>query len=153
MAHNKKNLIIFDDTQPLQLQNKFLINGTVELKATFIKNAKLAGVLVHSIDMDDYTGNWCHRGAFPITSIVSRVFSVPIPTKQTVATVQKTGICSGVRTQNLIADENDCQFYYVCLPNNNQPLAHLQCPNNMYFSSQNKACTKDPLVSLISVDV
>jgi hypothetical protein len=76
MAHEKKNLILFDDTQPLQLQNNTLINGTVELKATFIKHSQLAGVLVHLIDMDDYTGKSCQRGLYPITSIIQEVLLV-----------------------------------------------------------------------------
>jgi hypothetical protein len=163
MAHDKKNLIIFDDTQPLQVQDKIIINGTVELKATFIKNSQLGGVLVHSIDMDDYSGLSCHRGAFPITSIVSRVFSTPIPSIPTTTptitttariltpTVHKTGLCSGVKTKDLIADENDCRYYYVCLPNNDKPIAHLQCPSNMHFSPQQKACTQEGFVSLSHV--
>jgi hypothetical protein len=157
MAHKKKNLIIFDDTQPLQIQNKVFINGTVELKATFIKNSQLGGVLVHSIDMDDYSGQSCQRGAFPITSIVSRVFSTAIPsmptttpatTKILTTTVHKTSVCSGVKIKDLVADENDCHYYYVCLPNTDKPIAHLQCPNNMNFSPIEKACTLEDFVSL-----
>jgi hypothetical protein len=156
MAHNKNNLIIFDDTQPIQLQNKIFINGTIELKAAFIKNSQLAGILVHSIDMDDYTGLSCHRGAFPITSIVSRIFSVPIPSTQTSSTTtttiqtpigKKINRCSGVKTKDLVADESDCQYYYVCIPNHDEPLAHLQCPSDMYFSPKQKACTQDQYVS------
>jgi len=149
MAHHKDNLILFDDTQPLQLQNKIIINGTVELKATFIKNAQLAGVLVHSIDMDDYSGLSCHRGAFPITSIVSKVFSTPIPstkttsTTSTTSTVHKTSICGGVKTQDLVADESDCRYYYVCIPSSDKPIAHLQCPNDMHFSPIQKACSQE----------
>ena len=159
MAHQKKNLVIFDDTQPLQVQNRVVINGTVELKATFIKNTQLGGVLVHSIDMDDYSGLSCQRGTFPITSIVSRVFSTPMPSMPTAtradtttttistSTVHKTSLCSGVKTKDLVADEHDCQYYYVCLPNNDDPIAHLQCPSNMYFSPNQKACTQERFVS------
>jgi hypothetical protein len=153
MSHYKKNLILFDDTQPLKVSNKFIINGTVELKANFIKNAQLAGVLVHLIDMDDYTGKWCHRGPFPIASVVYRVFSKLISSKQTTTSsttttaTTSTGICSGVQSRDLLADDKDCQYFYVCRPSNINPIARLQCPNNMYFSSKQKACTRDPSVS------
>ena len=150
MAHKKKNLIIFDDTQPLEIQKKFLINGTVELKATFIKNVQLGGVLVHHIDMDDYTGQWCQRGKYPITSTVSRIFSATIPPiAKTVPNVKQSGMCENIRTKDLLEDPNDCRSYFVCLPISNQPVAHLQCPNNMFFSSKQKACTRDHSVSMI----
>jgi len=135
-----------------------LINGTVELKAVFIKRSQLAGVLVHSIDMDDYTGLSCHHGTFPITSIVSRIFSTPIPlmppstTTTTTTTAaapieKKMSQCSGVKTRDLVADDKDCRYFYVCVPDHDEPLAHLECPNNMVFSLKQKACTEELLVS------
>jgi len=150
MAHHKEDLIIFDDTQPLvSIENKRIINGTVELKAVFIRNSQLAGVLVDSIDMDDYTGRSCHRGAFPITSIVSRVFSKSTTSEPTTVEInaKEKGPCLGVTTNDLIPDENDCNYYYVCTPNNNKPIARLQCPNGMHFSSTQKACTHEESVS------
>jgi hypothetical protein len=156
VAHDKKNFIIFDDTQPLELNNNILINGTVELKAVFIKRSQLAGVLVHSIDMDDYTGLSCHHGAFPITSIVSRIFSTPIPlmppsttttTTTTPIVEKKISPCSGVKTRGLVADGKDCSYFYVCMPDRDEPIAHLECPSNMVFSLKQKACTQDRFVS------
>jgi len=47
-----------------------------------------------------------------------------------------------VRTKDLVEDESDCR-YYVCMPNYDEPIAHLQCPNNMQFSSKQKACTQE----------
>jgi len=123
------------------------------LKAVFIKNSQLAGVLVHSIDMDDYTGLSCHHGAFPITSIVSRIFSTSIPLMPTSTTTtttttttpieKKNSPCSGVKTKDLVADENDCRYFFVCIPNHDEPMAHLECPNNMVFSLKQKACTEE----------
>jgi hypothetical protein len=120
------------------------------LKANYIKNSQLAGVLVHSIDMDDYTGLSCHQGTFPITSIVSRIFSTPMspPTTTTQASIlKKIDPCSGIKTKDLVADESDCRYYYVCMPNHHEPVAHLQCPNDMHFSSKQKACTQEQFVS------
>ncbi|CAF3871503.1 unnamed protein product, partial [Adineta steineri] len=148
MAHKKDNLIIFDDTQSLQLPRR-IVNGTVELKAKFIKQSQLGGVLVHSIDMDDYSGKFCNRGKYPITSVISGLFSKPItpPSIETTTTPskQKTGLCSGIKTKDLIVDEADCHYYYVCLPNIDAPVAHLQCPSNMHFSKRLKACTQEDL--------
>jgi hypothetical protein len=149
-AHKKENLIIFDDTKPLEIQKNVIINGTVELKANFIRSAQLAGVLVHSIDMDDYTGQSCHRGAFPITSTVFRVFSKSIPSAPPTTTetpiIQKSP-CSGVQTSSLVSDQNDCRYYYVCVANVDKPIAHLQCPDNMHFSPEQEACIKGQSVS------
>jgi Chitin binding Peritrophin-A domain len=130
----------------------------VELKAMFIKNALLGGVLIHTLDMDDYTGLACHRGPFPIASIVSRVFSVPIssvgsPSSTTTTTTattttaelwpKKANPCAHVKGKDLVADENDCQYYFVCTSNQQGPSAHLKCPDNMQFSVTQKACTAE----------
>jgi hypothetical protein len=56
--------------------------------------------------------------------------------------VKNVNPCAGVKTKDLIADENDCQYYYVCMPQHHEPVAHLQCPNNMHFSPQQKACSQ-----------
>lgn len=134
------------------------VNGTVELKAVFIKNALLGGVLIHTLDMDDYTGSACRRGPFPIASTVSRVFSVPVPSttspSMTTATsttpkswTNKGNPCADVRGRDLVADKNDCQYYFVCISNQQEPIAHLKCPNDMQFSVKQKACTAEEGVS------
>ena len=87
-AHQNHNLILFNDTQSLELNNEIIHNGTVELKANFIKNIQLSGVLIHNIDMDDYTGLSCHRGAFPITSVVSRILSDSRSSIETIASMR-----------------------------------------------------------------
>jgi len=102
--------------------------------------------------MDDYTGLSCHHGAFPITSIVSRIFSTPIPlmppsTTTTTPIEKKISPCSGVKTRDLVADGKDCRYFYVCIPDHDEPMAHLECPNNMVFSLKQKACTQDQFVS------
>lgn len=114
----------------------------------FIKNALLGGVLIHTLDMDDYTGSACDRGQFPITSTVSRVFSVPIPPTETTTTTvkswtEKANPCADVTGRDLVADKKDCQHYFVCMSNEQEPIAHLKCPNNMQFSVKQKACTAE----------
>lgn len=126
-----------------------LVNGTVELKAAFMKKAQLGGVHIHTLDMDDYTGLACHRDPFPVASIVSRLFSDSVqpvtvpPTTATIPMMKKPNPCAGVTSRDLVADENDCQYYFVCMPDHQEPVAHLQCPNNMQFSSHQKACTTE----------
>ncbi|CAF3929368.1 unnamed protein product, partial [Rotaria sordida] len=158
MAHHKNNLIIYDDTQPFQLKNHIVINGTVEYKSNFIINSQIGGVLIHHIDMDDYIGLSCNLGAYPISSVVSRIFSQSksyIKPTTTTATITLNNqyettkirstvinnLCSGVKTEQLIEDKIDCRYYYVCQSNNSKPISHLQCPQNMFFSMKEKACT------------
>ncbi|CAF3892236.1 unnamed protein product, partial [Rotaria sp. Silwood1] len=134
-AHSEKNFIIFDDIEPIMLNNNISINGTIELKAKFIKNSQLAGVLIDSIDMDDYTGVFCHNGVFPITSTIFRVFFNETTSKSSI------NICANVKTLEILPDENDSRYYYVCQPNSDKPYAHLMCPLNMYF--QDKYCVEE----------
>ncbi len=54
-----------------------ITNGIAELETNFIKNPQLAGMLMHSIDLNDYTGLLHHRGTFSITSNVFHVLSKP----------------------------------------------------------------------------
>ena len=155
IARRNKDFILFDDTQPLQVNEQLIVNGTVELKAAFIKKAQLGGVHIHTLDMDDYTGLACHRDSFPVASTVSRLFSNPvrsIPSPPTTTTttaipmVKKPNPCAGVINRDLVADENDCQYYFVCMPDHQEPIAHLKCPNDMQFSVKQKACTTEKSV-------
>lgn len=166
LAHQKNNLVLFDDTHPMQLNNRQTINGTVELKANFIRGTQVGGVLVHSIDLDDFTGQSCGQGPFPITSVVSRIFSKPMKTATSTETTPTTstmdstpmqtstskpkGPCSNVKTTDLIPDEKDYRSYYVCAPNRDEPVAHLRCPNNMHFSPTAKACSQEFFASFAS---
>ena len=154
---------MFDDTHPLKISDKQVVNGTVELKATFLKKSQLAGVLVHSIDLDDFTGLSCERGPFPITSVISRIFlqspsspSLPIQPIQTSTTTTTTtpipsistpNVCSNVTSPDVVADEDDCHFYYVCLPTQTEPAGRFQCAANKYFSREQKACAEERSVS------
>ena len=156
VARDHANLVLFDDTEPLRISDSQTINGTVELKARFIKSALLSGVLIHDIDMDDVTGQSCERGPFPITTVVARIFSEPSPTRAntvettTTSTAQSTTAarqCAGVKKFTLIPDEDDCRFYFVCSPNVDKPVAHIQCPDNLRYSVSAKACTHEDLVS------
>ncbi|CAF4628676.1 unnamed protein product, partial [Rotaria sp. Silwood2] len=152
LAHKKNNLIIYDNIQTLKLKNDIFINGTVEYKSNFIINSQIAGVLVHYIDMDDYIGLSCNRGAYPITSVVSRIFSQSKSSLETkmlnsqsettiTSSIMLNNLCLGVKTNELIEDKTDCRYYYVCQPNNSKPISRLQCPQYMFFSIKEKTCT------------
>ncbi|CAF4660262.1 unnamed protein product, partial [Rotaria sp. Silwood2] len=152
LAHKKNSLIIYDDIQTLKLKNDIFINGTIEYKSNFIINSQIAGVLVHYIDMDDYIGLSCNRGAYPITSVVSRIFSQSKSSLETkmlnsqsettiTSSIMLNNLCLGVKTNELIEDKTDCRYYYVCQPNNSKPISRLQCPQYMFFSIKEKTCT------------
>jgi hypothetical protein len=150
LAYRNNSIIFFDDTHPLQLSSSRPIKGTVELKAHFIRDAHIAGVLVHTLDMDDYTGVSCQHSPFPITSLVYSVIASSIaPGSSRIALpTERLSPCLNSKTNDLVADELDCRFYYVCIGNNKKIIPHLQCPNNMHFSSEAKACIEAKFVSL-----
>ncbi|CAF0724867.1 unnamed protein product [Didymodactylos carnosus] len=126
--------------------NSHYLNGTVALKARYIRENKLSGALIYPMDLDDFSGQFCQQGKYPITSTVFNILSeVTHPTEnvQTTATTTTTtqpgiNLCSG--KEDLIPDILDCRFYYVCLTKSSKPVAHLQCPSNMFFSPAAKAC-------------
>ncbi|CAF0874767.1 unnamed protein product [Rotaria sordida] len=101
------------------------------------------GVLVHSIDMDDYTGQSCHRGAFPITSVISDIFFTSISSIKTatnnISSVEKTKICVAVDKIYYLPDENDVEYFYICLPNQQYPAARFKCEKSFIFSEQHQA--------------
>lgn len=147
-AQHENNLILFDDTQPLKLGPNPLVNGTVALKANFIKSSALGGVLIHSIDLDDFTGNSCDLGRFPITNIVSQIFTTQSTSTILIPSIpEEKSRCENIRTRTLIADDDDCRYFFVCSGKSPIPEAHLPCPMNMHFSSKAKACQQEAFVS------
>ncbi|CAF4935194.1 unnamed protein product [Rotaria sp. Silwood1] len=144
MAHKLNKLIIYDDTERFILNNNIIRNGTIEYKSNIIINNNIAGVLVHYIDMDDYIGLSCNRGQYPITSLVSQIFSLNKSSLQTTTiknSTQFNNLCSGISQNQLIEDKSDCRYYYLCQLNNSKPISHLQCPQYMTFSTKEKICT------------
>lgn len=164
-------MILFDDTQILLLDDKSTVNGTVALKAKFLRNSGIGGVLVQYIDMDDFTGSWCSIGKYPITNVVSKIIrngkenpssdasSYPVlpqrPNQEITSTTttvkpseipsvpsNQNALCENIRTTDLIPDPVDCRFYFVCTPQFVQPVAHLQCPNGTIYSPSAKTCQK-----------
>ncbi|XP_034356560.1 chitinase-like protein 4 [Arvicanthis niloticus] len=47
-----------------------------KMKAQWLKDNKLGGAMVWPLDMDDFTGSFCHQGRFPLTSALKRDLNI-----------------------------------------------------------------------------
>ncbi|XP_021010681.1 chitinase-like protein 4 [Mus caroli] len=69
---------IFDGTQEVPyayLGNEWVGYDNVrsfKLKAQWLKDNNLGGAVVWPLDMDDFSGSFCHQGRFPLTSTLKR---------------------------------------------------------------------------------
>ncbi|XP_074046175.1 chitinase-3-like protein 2 [Macrotis lagotis] len=45
---------------------------SVETKVQFLKNLKLGGAMIWSLDLDDFTGKFCKKGPFPLTQAIKK---------------------------------------------------------------------------------
>lgn len=46
------------------------------IKAQWLKQQNFGGAMIWSLDMDDFTGSFCERGKFPLTSKLKKAFDV-----------------------------------------------------------------------------
>lgn len=44
---------------------------SIEVKVKYIMDRKLAGAMIWSLDMDDFTGDFCNQGKYPLLSTVN----------------------------------------------------------------------------------
>ncbi|XP_068946484.1 chitinase-3-like protein 2 isoform X1 [Petaurus breviceps papuanus] len=45
---------------------------SVETKVKYLKNSKLGGAMIWSLDLDDFTGQFCKKGSFPLLQAIKR---------------------------------------------------------------------------------
>ena len=154
MGKNDDRLILFDDTQTIRVRDGMMRYGTIEIKARFIENLQTAGILIDSIDMDDFMGSSCSSETYPITRVVSQIFSqnaMQSTSGRSLTSSAQTineSPCSKVTETELVADPIDCRFYYVCRTSTMADAVRFQCPEKMAFSQSIKACTEQSYVSI-----
>ncbi|XP_031146119.1 acidic mammalian chitinase-like [Sander lucioperca] len=135
-----------------------------EIKAQYVKDNKFGGAFVWALDLDDFTGQFCGQGKYPLISYLRSLldsdFPLPPPvtthppvstTKQTPAATSPTtpnaqttttvvdsgsDFCAGKANGLFINAENRNSFYQCSQGN-----TYLQlCPVNLVFSVRCNCC-------------
>ncbi|XP_040048414.2 acidic mammalian chitinase [Gasterosteus aculeatus] len=135
-----------------------------QIKAQYLKEKNFGGAFIWSLDLDDFSGQFCGQGKYPLIrylrSLLYSDFPPPLPvttsrpeitnrpnstrTTTPTTTIEKTttagdsgsAFCSG-KTDGLYGNEVDRNLFYQC----SQGVTYLQrCPVNLVFSKKCNCC-------------
>ncbi|KAK8736986.1 hypothetical protein OTU49_004753, partial [Cherax quadricarinatus] len=133
---------------------------SVIIKANYAKDHNLAGMMVWSIDTDDFRGD-CNARPYDLIKSMAETFAGEIvtlpppastttrdpnaPTTTTISTTTTTaqpppdGVCTGPGNN---ADPNDCTHYYECAPNTSggYDATEEECPEGTLYSPSTHLC-------------
>ncbi|KAF6036173.1 Cht3 [Bugula neritina] len=56
---------------------------SVKAKVDYLKSQRLGGAMIWSLDFDDFTGQFCNRGKYPLLSTINKEMGRTLPTPQT----------------------------------------------------------------------
>ncbi|XP_032376130.1 acidic mammalian chitinase [Etheostoma spectabile] len=135
-----------------------------EIKAQYVKDNKFGGAFVWALDLDDFTGQFCGQGEYPLISYLRSFLDSdfplppPVTTHPTVSTTKQTpaptspattnakptttavdsgsGFCAG-KADGIYRNAKNNNSFYQCFQGN----THLQlCPANLVFSVRCNCC-------------
>ncbi|XP_056128858.1 acidic mammalian chitinase-like [Lampris incognitus] len=137
-----------------------------EIKVRYLNDNKFGGAFIWALDLDDFAGQFCGQGNYPLishlhsllnsdlpplppvpTHLPVNITSGPNPTTTTTAaattrstttttTIPSSNFCEG-KPNGLYVNENDANTFYNCFMGN----THLQrCPAGLVFSEQCQCC-------------
>uniref|UniRef100_A0A8C6PRW8 chitinase n=1 Tax=Nothobranchius furzeri TaxID=105023 RepID=A0A8C6PRW8_NOTFU len=129
-----------------------------EIKAQYVKDNRLGGAFIYSLDMDDFSGHFCGQGKYPLVShlrsLLDSDFPPPLPVttsrprppnKTTAARptpAQKTtpasgsGFCAG-KANGTYKNNDDRTTFYQCVGG----ITYLQhCPGGLVFDERCTCC-------------
>ncbi|XP_059509349.1 acidic mammalian chitinase-like isoform X1 [Stegostoma tigrinum] len=130
-------------------------------KVQWLKNHNFGGAMAWALDLDDFSGNMCNQGLYPLINTLKSLLNfensdnnsiahnassseptsleplVPTLTAPTDPHTNTSNWCHG-KTTGLYADPNDHQKFYNCLDGQT---FYLTCPENLIFNKNCNCCT------------
>uniref|UniRef100_A0A667Z9N1 chitinase n=1 Tax=Myripristis murdjan TaxID=586833 RepID=A0A667Z9N1_9TELE len=107
-----------------------------EIKVQYLKDNKFGGAFIWALDLDDFAGQFCGQGTYPLISHLHLPTLPPPTTHRPVITTNGPDFCRG-KVDGLYINERDGNSFYQCF----QGYTYLQrCPANLIFSDQCKCC-------------
>ncbi|GJQ66213.1 hypothetical protein Trydic_g4271 [Trypoxylus dichotomus] len=130
---------------------------SIALKTEFAKSERLGGVMVWSVETDDFNGACGEKNI--ILKTIRRTLELQSPPSEpdssenstnegsstTTTLPPATSICSN---PGYVRDPKDCSVYYQCvIEGGNYITYRFTCPNNLYFDPSTAACNWPNLVN------
>lgn len=149
--------LVWDNEQqvPFAYQNDqwvgFDDERSLEVKGDWLKTEGFGGVMIWSVDMDDFRGN-CGNGKYPLISSVKQALANYTVAQTYEGPYENTGTLEGTsakRDPNVVVceeaeghisyfeDKADCTRYYMC---EGERKHHMPCPVNLVFNLAQSVC-------------
>jgi chitinase len=74
---------------PVVQRKKYAFKFSISFKCNYVKKEGLAGAMIWTLDMDDFSGKFCKNGTFPVIRALKQCFDTP-PTTTTTTTTTRT---------------------------------------------------------------
>ncbi len=155
--HEENTTLVWDNEQ----QVSFAYHGnqwvgfddelTVQAKMDWLKEEGFGGVMIWSVDLDDFRG-YCGNGKYPLLKAIKRElkghslklvydgpFSTPAKNNHDGAREEEEEhhCDDNVGHASFHRDKNDCKKYYVCQGKHKH---HKTCPTGLVFNQEQSAC-------------
>uniref|UniRef100_A0A3Q3JFP9 Acidic mammalian chitinase n=1 Tax=Monopterus albus TaxID=43700 RepID=A0A3Q3JFP9_MONAL len=121
---------------------------SLDRKVSYLKKNNIGGITVWSLDLDDFTGQFCKQGKTPIINHLHSLLDsgfpnnkiTPIPPKT--SKINKSGEtigepCNG-KSNGIHANPDDSNSFYQCA---NETATIQYCPEGLIFNESCKCCT------------
>ncbi|CAF3765968.1 unnamed protein product [Rotaria magnacalcarata] len=147
-AHSGTNWVGYDDKE------------SIALKAEYVNEMELGGAMFWAMDLDDFRGNKCDEGKFPLINTAKEIVNGkgsptrPSTTRTTPTTTGKAThqsataelYCLDSKQKQTYANvSNNCESYYECLttPSGKQITISRTCPSPLIYSEDKNKCVKE----------
>ncbi|CAF3523000.1 unnamed protein product [Adineta steineri] len=155
-AHSGSGWVGYDDTE------------SIAAKANYVNEMNLGGAMFWAMDLDDFRGNKCDEGKFPLINTAkdivngkqpsTRPTTTPTTSTTTAIPTDQTNIaafyCQNTLEKQIYANvSNNCQSYYECLitPSGKQITVSRTCPTPLIYAEDKKKCVKEKELSDVNI--